>query len=114
MLIWTERGSAKKNADGPKKAPSAQPVDKTGPCEDFVNCASNVATLGGLISDPAIDAKVYSTLAARFAIAGRELRVVTKAGGRTYFEARHWDGCFTVSSVADLHGLLARIGGAHA
>lgn len=105
MLTWTERGSAQKDTDGPVKAPSAQPVDKTGRCEDPTNCAPAVSHRSGMISDPAINAKDRSTLEAQFALAGRELRVITKPG-RSYFEVRRWDECFTVSSVADLHGLL--------
>lgn len=56
------------------------------------------------------DSKVRSTLAAQFALAGRELRVITK-GGRSYFEVRRWNECYACSTLHDLRGLLAQIGG---
>lgn len=52
-----------------------------------------------------VNAKGCKTLATKFALVGRELRTIVKEG-RTYFEVRRWSECFTVSSVADLHGLL--------
>ncbi len=64
---------------------------------------------------PAAHESKVSTLAAQFALVGRELHVITKAHGRTHFEVSHWSGeCYTCSTAADLQGLLARTGGAHA
>lgn len=112
MLIWTEHEPVQKNAVGPVvKTPTAQT-----PCE---------ATLGGrteyhpgvmpshtAFSDPlASDAKAISTLTAKLALAGHELHVVRK-DGREYYEVRRWGQCRTCSTLHDLRGFLAQIGGA--
>lgn len=75
----------------------------------------NAATLRDPVDSdsPPTDSKTISTFAAKLAIAGHELHVVRK-DGREYYEIRRWGQCHTCSTLHDLNGFLAQIGGAHA
>jgi hypothetical protein len=113
MLIWIEREDAQKKAAGAVvKAPAAQ-----APCG---------ATLGGrahyrpaatpcnqAFSDPpSPDAKAFATLAAKFALIGSELRVITKAS-RSYFEVRRGERAWIVSTLHDVASIAARMQSVH-
>ncbi len=58
---------------------------------------------------PAVD-KAYANLRARFALLGHELHVVRK-GQHQHYEVRRWGQCRTCSTVHDLEGFLAVLGG---
>jgi hypothetical protein len=58
-----------------------------------------------------LDDKILAGLRARFALLGHELYVVRK-GGLVYYEVRRWGHCRTCSTLHDLQGFLAQIGGA--
>lgn len=54
--------------------------------------------------------KELDSLKAQFAFKGHELYVVTK-GEASYYEVRRWGQCRTCSTLHDLQGFLAQIGG---
>lgn len=90
MVIWM--------AEAKKEEQSGRPSERT---------AGTLPIAGAHI----LNAKSYETLAAQFALVGRELRTIVKEG-RTYFEVHRWDECFTCSTEADVRGLLQQFRGA--
>lgn len=78
--------------------------------EDGRDLHRNDASNARLFFDPPKpDAKTVSTLAAKCALLGRELRVIEKPGGRAYYEVRRWDGeCYMCSTLHDVAGIAAR------
>jgi hypothetical protein len=56
------------------------------------------------------NAKHLANLRARFALLGQELHLVVKSG-QVYYEVRPWGQCRTYSTLHDLEGFLAVIGG---
>lgn len=56
------------------------------------------------------DSKHLANLRARFALLGHELHVVGK-GGQVIYEVRRWGQCRTCSTLHDLEGFLAVLGG---
>lgn len=56
------------------------------------------------------DHKAFANLRARFAILGHELHVIRK-GDVSYFEVRRWGQSRTCSTLHDLQGFLAMLGG---
>lgn len=60
---------------------------------------------------PSVNPKTLANFAARFALAGREMRCIRREQARVFYEVRHHTGSVTCSTLHDLSGLLARIGG---
>jgi hypothetical protein len=64
------------------------------------------------VSAPASDeTKTIATLKAHFALVGHELHVLRNADGRVLYEVRRWGHGRVFSTVHDVHGFLAQIGG---
>lgn len=62
------------------------------------------------LNTPVPDAKQLATLRARFALQGRELREISRRG-QVHYEVR-WQGQMrTCSTLHDLEGILAALGG---
>lgn len=56
------------------------------------------------------DIKQLANLRARFALLGHELHVITK-GDQVLYEVRRWGQTRTCSTLHDLEGFLAVVGG---
>jgi hypothetical protein len=91
------------NASGAKAADEAASLDGGRADYRFAAAPGNPA-----LSDSLPDAKTLNTYVARFARTGRELHLIQK-GGRCLYEIRRFDGCYTVSTVVDLDGLLRQV-----
>lgn len=126
MLTWDERENAQEKAAGPvdavpaAKAPFGTPFDRktdgraTSMRVPAAFSVSHDRPRHAIVepSPPDADGKAVATLAAQFALAGHEMRVIDKAG-RRYFEVRRLGQCRTCSTLHDLRGFLAaQIGGA--
>jgi hypothetical protein len=61
-------------------------------------------------AQPCPDPKQLANLRARFALLGHELHVIGKAG-QVVYEVRRWGQCRTCSTLHDLEGFLAQVGG---
>ena len=110
MIIWIKRENALENAPA-KVDPPVTSVSTDRPYALMLRSSATV--LDRVLSTDVLRShqKALSTLAAQFALVGRELRTIVKEG-RTYFEVRRWDECFTCSTEADVRGLLRQFRGA--